>query len=135
MAEQKETLMRIEDLHVKYKTRVGWVSAIDGVSMEIRKGEVLGLVGESGCGKSTLGKALLRILPPSTRMTGKLWFQGQPQHAHQYFPQRLRTGGAGGLCGAGRGGWVGRAHHQSGERGGRPVAGACGEQQPGAVAG
>jgi len=77
MAEQKETLLRIEDLHVNYKTRAGWVSAIEGVSMEIRKGEVLGLVGESGCGKSTLGKALLRILPASTRMTGKLWFQGQ----------------------------------------------------------
>ena len=74
---EKELLMRIEDLRVNYRTRMGWVSAIDNVSMEIRKGEVLGLVGESGCGKSTLGKALMRVLPPSTRMSGHLWFQGQ----------------------------------------------------------
>ena len=73
----KETLLQIEDLCVNYSTRSGWVSAIDGVSMEIKQGEVLGLVGESGCGKSTLGKALLRILPPSTRMSGKLMFLGQ----------------------------------------------------------
>ena len=72
-----ETLLRIEGLSVQYKTRVGWVSAVDNVNMEIYRGEVLGLVGESGCGKSTLGKALLRVLPPSTRISGHLWFKGQ----------------------------------------------------------
>ena len=72
-----ETLLRVEDLSVQYKTRAGWVSAVDNVSLEIHRGEVVGLVGESGCGKSTLGKALLRMLPPSTRLSGQLWFLGQ----------------------------------------------------------
>ncbi|MGB4675445.1 MAG: ABC transporter ATP-binding protein [Aggregatilineales bacterium] len=78
MANQKNgTLLTVENLSVRYKTRAGWVSAIDNVSLEIRRGEVLGLVGESGCGKSTLGKALLRMLPPSSRILGHLWFDGQ----------------------------------------------------------
>ncbi len=73
-----EILMRIEDLSVQYKTRMGWTSAVDGVSLDIRRGEVLGLVGESGCGKSTLGKALLRmILPPGRITSGRIWFQGR----------------------------------------------------------
>ncbi len=73
----KDTLMQIENLGLKYYTRMGWVNAISDVSMEIRKGEILGLVGESGCGKSTLGKALMRLNPDSAEQTGKLWFKGQ----------------------------------------------------------
>src|SRR5690606_14344600 len=71
------TLVKIENLSVQYKTRAGWVSAIDNVTLEINRGEVVGLVGESGCGKSTLGKALLRMLPPSSRTGGHIWFGEQ----------------------------------------------------------
>jgi oligopeptide/dipeptide ABC transporter ATP-binding protein len=67
----------IQDLNVEYETRLGAVKAVDDVSFDIQKGEVLGLVGESGCGKSTLGKALLRMIEPPGRITaGKLLFDG-----------------------------------------------------------
>ncbi len=51
-----EILFSIRDLDVEYHTRGGDVRAVDSVSFDIRRGEILGLVGESACGKSTLGK-------------------------------------------------------------------------------
>ena len=70
MTHEKEVLAQIRDLSVTYHTRLGGLSAVDGVSFDIYKGEILGLVGESGCGKSTMGKALMRLIPSPGEISG-----------------------------------------------------------------
>jgi len=74
-------LLEVEELKMHFPVRggvfmkqVAAVKAVDGVSLSIRKGETLGLVGESGCGKSTLGKALVRLLKPTA---GRIRFMGR----------------------------------------------------------
>jgi oligopeptide/dipeptide ABC transporter ATP-binding protein len=57
-------LFRMTDVVKRFKTPQGLVHAVDGVSLEIRPGEVLGLVGESGCGKSSLARLAMRITTP-----------------------------------------------------------------------
>ena len=54
---------------------IGNVQAVDDVSLQIRRGETLGLVGESGCGKTTLGRTILRLLPADGR--ARSMFDGQ----------------------------------------------------------
>ena len=74
-------IMKADDLRVHFPVRsglflrqTGAVKAVDGVSLELAGGETLGLVGESGCGKSTLGKALVRLLKPTS---GSIHFEGR----------------------------------------------------------
>ena len=70
-----DILYSIRNLTVEYKTRAGAVRAVDDVTLDIHRGEILGLVGESGCGKSTLGKALMRLhTGPASITAGELWF-------------------------------------------------------------
>jgi len=71
-------LLRIEDLRTEYalSDKIS-VKAINNVSLNIRKGEVLGVVGESGCGKSTLAYSILKLVPPPGRIvSGKIIYYG-----------------------------------------------------------
>ena len=86
--QNKEVLMQVRDFSLLYKTRLGPLSAVDHVTFDLYKGEIIGLVGESGCGKSTLGKALLRMAPPQAELTGQILFQGED--ILQFDDRRLR---------------------------------------------
>ena len=73
-----ETLLAVEDLHVRFRTSRGPVHAVNGVSFSIEPGETLGLVGESGCGKSVTSLALLGILARNGKVTrGRALFEGR----------------------------------------------------------
>jgi peptide/nickel transport system ATP-binding protein len=63
-------LLRVEDLRTHFFTPRGVIRAVDGVSLEIQAGEVVGIVGESGSGKSVLALSLLRLVPEPGRITG-----------------------------------------------------------------
>jgi oligopeptide/dipeptide ABC transporter ATP-binding protein len=70
-------VLEVRDLHVRIATRRGVVRAVDGVSLEVPRGEAVGLVGESGSGKSMTLRAILGVLPPEARATsGQILLDG-----------------------------------------------------------
>jgi len=71
-ASEAQPLLTVENLTIGFGGR----PAVEGIGFELRAGETLGLVGESGSGKSATSLAVLRLLPPSARITGKISFGG-----------------------------------------------------------
>ncbi len=66
----KDVILRVDDLKTHFNTLDGVVRAVEGVSLTLRKGETLGVVGESGCGKSVTAYSILRLLPKTSRIAG-----------------------------------------------------------------
>jgi peptide/nickel transport system ATP-binding protein len=65
-----DILISIKDLHTHFFTPEGTVKAVDGVSLDLRRGSTIGIVGESGCGKTMLSLSILRLVPHPGRITG-----------------------------------------------------------------
>jgi peptide/nickel transport system ATP-binding protein len=80
-------LLRIENLRTVFRLENGVVKAVDGVSLSVAEGEVVGLVGESGSGKSMTCRSIMRLLPTSARIeSGHVYYRGEdvltwPEHA------------------------------------------------------
>ena len=81
-ASEGAAVLATSELHVRFRRGRAVVRAVDGVNLEVHRGEILALVGESGCGKTTLARALLGLAPPEQ---GAVLHEGDP----------LPTGGAG----------------------------------------
>ena len=130
-----DTLLRVEDLKIYYPVagsgfgKKEFVKAVDGVTFEVKKGEVFGIVGESGCGKSTLGRGVCKL---ENLTSGHVYLDGEditftPQHVRAKSIGRLyqdpMRGTAPGMTieenlalAAGRGGWLSHTTKQEKER-------------------
>ena len=71
-----DELLAVENASVIYTSSRGSIKALDDITFTVTRGEFIALVGESGCGKSTLGLSILRLLPPSAEVKGKILFEG-----------------------------------------------------------
>jgi oligopeptide/dipeptide ABC transporter ATP-binding protein len=74
----KKRILSVRNLKVHFYTYAGVVEAIDGVNLDIHKGETLGLIGETGCGKSVTASAILKLIdPPGRIVEGEVLFNGE----------------------------------------------------------
>lgn len=78
-AEEKKIILDVLDLKTTFSTLRGKITAVDGVSFQVRSGEILGIVGESGCGKSVTSQSIMRLYDEKklAHYDGKIMFQGE----------------------------------------------------------
>jgi peptide/nickel transport system ATP-binding protein len=70
-------ILSVKDLNLEFKTSRGILKALSGISFDVQRGEVFGIVGETGCGKTVTGLSILRLLPRSAKITtGSIMFDG-----------------------------------------------------------
>ncbi len=75
---KSDVILEVKDLRTFFYTEDGVVKAVDGVDFQVKRGEVLGLVGESGCGKSVTSFSIMRLVGiPGKIVSGEVWFDGQ----------------------------------------------------------
>ena len=79
MSKQDDILLSVEDLSIAFRTDHGSANVVQGVSFEIRRGEIMGLVGESGSGKSVTALVVMGLLPKAVAKvsSGRVLFDGQ----------------------------------------------------------
>jgi oligopeptide/dipeptide ABC transporter ATP-binding protein len=71
-----DSILQLQDLTIRFDTRHGRVTAVDGLQLSLRRGQVLGVVGESGCGKSVMSRSLIRIEAPGKIEAGHIRYLG-----------------------------------------------------------
>jgi len=75
----EKPLLEIRDLKTHFLTSLGTVKAVDGISLDIRRDEIVGVVGESGCGKSVAARSIMGIVPPPGEIVGgSILYYGVP---------------------------------------------------------
>ena len=73
-----ESVLEVSDLRMYYTTSAGEVKAVDDLNFSVRRGEVLGVVGESGCGKSSLALTIMKLLPSNAKiLSGRILVKGE----------------------------------------------------------
>lgn len=102
-----DTLLRVEDLKIYYPVagsgfgKKEFVKAVDGVTFEVKKGEVFGIVGESGCGKSTLGRGVCKL---ENLTSGHVYLDGEDiteyndRRMRSFHPEKGTDGFSGSVC-------------------------------------
>ncbi|RME64140.1 MAG: ATP-binding cassette domain-containing protein, partial [Caldilineae bacterium] len=68
MPDSNEIILEVKNLHTQFFTESGVIRALDGVDFSVKRGKVLGLVGESGCGKSVTAQCILNMVPNPGRI-------------------------------------------------------------------
>jgi peptide/nickel transport system ATP-binding protein len=91
-----QNILEIKDLYVNFYTKSGVVKALDGIYLNIKRGETFGLVGESGCGKSVTANCVLRLIstPPGKIEKGEILYTGEVYELEESYEALVKEKGA-----------------------------------------